>query len=197
MDPQCVIYCQPIPAEVNMNVYSFKRRLLHWAIAACVLVLVPVGLWMVARGQANLWDTLTNTLYGIHKATGFTVLLLMALRIAFKLQSPDPAYPAAFPKAMRVAAKSLHHFFYVLLVSVPLLGWAGVTAFPALIVFPGLDLPPMPFVPVDEDLALRLFQIHGALAITLAVLVLGHIGAALWHLAVKKDGMFQRMWFGG
>jgi len=55
----------------------------------------------------------------------------------------------------------------------------------------------MPFVPVDEALALRLFQIHGALAITLAVLVLGHIGAALWHLVMKKDGMFQRMWFGG
>jgi len=79
---------------------------------------------------------------------------------------------------------------------VPLLGWAGVTAFPALIVFPGLDLPAMPFVPVDEALALRLFQIHGALAITLAVLVLGHIGAALWHLVMKKDGMFGRMWFG-
>jgi len=28
-------------------------------------------------------------------------------------------------------------------------------------------------------------------------LVLGHIGAALWHLVMKKDGMFQRMWFGG
>jgi cytochrome b561 len=180
-----------------MTPYTLNRRLVHWAIAACVLTLVPVGLWMVARGEANLWDTLTNTLYGIHKATGFTVLLLMVLRIAFKLRSADPAYPAAFPKALRIAAKSLHHLFYVLLVSVPLLGWAGVTAFPALIVFPGLDLPAMPFVPVDEDLALRLFQIHGALAITLAVLVLGHIGAALWHLAVKKDGMFQRMWFGG
>lgn len=180
-----------------MTRYALPRRLIHWAIAACVLVLVPVGLWMVARGQANLWDTLTNTLYGIHKGTGFTVLLLMALRIAFKLRSADPAWPADFPRAQRVAAKSLHHFFYVLLVSVPLLGWAGVTAFPALIVFPGFDLPPMPFVPVDQDLALRLFQLHGALALTLAALVLGHVGAALWHLGVRRDGMFQRIWFGG
>ena len=145
---------------------------------------------------ANLWDQLTNTLYGIHKATGFSVLLLMALRIAFKLRSADPAWPADFPRARRIAAKSLHHTFYLLLVLVPLLGWAGVTAFPALIVFPGFDLPPMPFVPVDEALALRLFQIHGALALLLAVLVLGHIGAALHHLLIARDGLFQRIWFG-
>lgn len=180
-----------------MTRYPLNRKLVHWAIAACVLVLVPVGLWMVARGEANLWDALTNTLYGIHKATGFTVFLLMALRIAFKLHSADPVYPEGFPRAQIIAAKSLHHLLYVLLVLVPALGWAGVTAFPALIVFPGVDLPPMPFVPVNEDLALRLFQIHGVLAITLAVLVLGHIGAALLHLVIKKDGMFQRMWFGG
>lgn len=179
-----------------MNRYALPRRVVHWAIAVCVVVLVPVGLWMVARGEANLWDQLTNTLYGIHKATGFSVLLLMALRIVFKLRSADPAWPADFPRARRIAAKSLHHTFYLLLVLVPLLGWAGVTAFPALIVFPGLDLPPMPFVPVDEALALRLFQIHGALALLLALLVLGHIGAALQHLLIARDGLFQRIWFG-
>jgi cytochrome b561 len=54
----------------------------------------------------------------------------------------------------------------------------------------------MPFVPVDEALALRLFQIHGALALLLAVLVLGHIGAALQHLLLARDGLFQRIWFG-
>jgi cytochrome b561 len=176
--------------------YALHRRLVHWIIALGIMLLVPSGLWMVARGQADLWNDLTNTLYGLHKATGFTVLLLMVLRVIFKLRHADPPYPQTLPKLQRIAAKSLHHLLYILLLAVPLLGWAGITAFPALIILPGLDLPAMPFIPVAEDLALRLFQIHGALAISLAVLIAAHVGAALHHLLIKKDGLFARMWFG-
>lgn len=175
--------------------YPSSWRVLHWVIALCVMSLIPIGLLIVARTEANLWDDFTNLLYGIHKALGFTVLLLMALRIAFKIAYRSPDYPASMTRKRVIAAKSLHHLFYVLLVLVPLLGWAGVTAFPALIVFPGLDLPAFPGVPQDEALAQKLFQIHGTLAILLAFLVLGHIAAALRHLVLLKDGVFQRMWF--
>ncbi|MDO9478885.1 MAG: cytochrome b/b6 domain-containing protein, partial [Pseudohongiella sp.] len=71
-------------------------------------------------------------------------------------------------------------------------GWAGVTAFPALITLGGYDLPAMPFIPQDSDLAAQLFGIHGTLAITLAVLLIGHIAAAFRHM-LKKDGIFKRM----
>jgi cytochrome b561 len=184
-----------MPKLHHTDRYALHRRLVHWVVAVGVMLLVPSGLWMVARAQADLWDSVTNTLYGIHKATGFTVLMLMVLRIAFKLRNADPPYPQTLPKIQRIAAKSLHHLLYVLLVAVPLLGWAGITAFPALIVFPGLDLPALPFIPVDQDLAQRLFQIHGVLAISLAVLAAAHIGAALHHLVIRKDGLFARMWF--
>lgn len=175
--------------------YPSNWRVLHWIIALCVMSLIPIGLLIEARTEANLWDDFTNLLYGIHKAMGFTVLMLMGIRIAFKIAYRSPAYPESMTRKQVIAAKSLHHLFYVLLVLVPLLGWAGVTAFPALIVFPGFDLPGLPGVPQDEALAERLFQIHGTLAIVLAFLVLGHIGAALRHLILLKDGMFQRMWF--
>lgn len=175
--------------------YAKSWRVLHWVIALCVMSLIPIGLLIVARTEANIWDEVTNTLYGFHKAIGFTVLLLMGLRIAFKIAYPTPAYPESMSRKQIIAAKSLHHLFYILLVIVPLLGWAGVTAFPALIVFPGFDLPAFPGIAQDEALASRLFQIHGALALFLAFLVLGHIGAALRHLLQYKDGVFQRMWF--
>jgi len=96
------------------------------------------------------------------------------------------------PHRLQVAAKSLHHLLYVLLVVTPLFGWAGVTAFPALITLGGYDLPAMPFVPQDRELAARLFDIHGALAITLGILIIGHIGAAFRHM-LRKDGIFRRM----
>ncbi|MDP1932056.1 MAG: cytochrome b [Gammaproteobacteria bacterium] len=178
------------------NSYAFGSRILHWLIAALVLVLIPVGLWMASRAEINLFDDLTNTLYAWHKAIGFTVLLLMVVRIVVKARNAAPAYPASMPRWQVIAAKSLHHLLYVLLILTPLLGWAGVTAFPALITLGGYDLPAMPFVPQDQALATQLFGIHGVFAITLAVLIAGHIAAAVIHLVVRKDGVFQRMWFG-
>lgn len=172
--------------------YPIGWRILHWLMALMVLILIPVGLWMTARGEAGIWDGLTDTLYSWHKAIGFSVLLLMILRIVVKIRLKGPPYPDSMPRKLQLAAKGVHHLLYVLLVLTPLFGWAGVTAFPALVTVGGYHLPAMPFVPEDSDLAARLFDIHGALAITLAVLIAGHILAAFRHM-IRKDGIFRRM----
>lgn len=160
--------------------------------ALMVLTLIPIGIVMAERAEANIWGELTDTLYAWHKAIGFTVLLLMVVRIVIKIRMTAPAYPDSLPQKLQIAAKALHHSIYVLLVLVPLLGWAGVTAFPALITLGGYDLPAMPFIPQNGDLAAQLFGIHGTLAIVLAFLLIGHIAAAFRHM-FKKDGIFKRM----
>lgn len=172
--------------------YTPGWRVLHWLMALMVIVTIPIGLWMTARAEANVWGALTNALFSTHKAIGFTILLLMIVRITMKVSVGAPPYPPALPRGLQLAAKSLHHLMYVLLMLTPLFGWAGVTAFPALVTLGGYHLPAMPFVPVNEDLAGRLFAIHGTLATTLAVLIIGHIGAAVRHM-VRKDGIFRRM----
>lgn len=172
--------------------YPAGWRVLHWVMALLVLTLIPVGLWMASRAEADIWGALTNTLYSVHKAIGFSVLLLMILRIVVKIRVKSPPYPAEMPRTLQIAAKSLHHLMYIMLVITPLFGWAGVTAYPALTILGDFSLPAMPFVPEDEELAGSLFYIHGWLAITLGVLIAGHIGAALRHL-LRKDGIFQRM----
>lgn len=176
----------------QVHKYPLGWRLLHWLIALMVLTLIPTGLWMTTRAGADLWGELTNMLYSWHKAIGFSVLLLMVLRIAVKVRVKSPPYPDEMPRKLQLAAKSVHHLLYVLLVLTPLFGWAGVTAFPALITVGGYHLPAMPFVPEDRDLAARLFEVHGALAITLGVVVAGHIAAALRHM-LRKDGIVRRM----
>ncbi|NMT63182.1 cytochrome b [Marinobacter orientalis] len=172
--------------------YPAGWRILHWVMALMVLTLIPIGLWMASRAEADLWGDLTDTLYNWHKAIGFSVLLLMVLRIVVKIRLKTPPYPDEMPRQLQIAAKSLHHLIYIMLVVTPLFGWAGVTAFPALVTVGGYHLPAMPFVPEDKELANRLFEIHGWLAITLGVLIAGHIAAALRHL-LRKDGIFRRM----
>ena len=172
--------------------YPAGWRVLHWVMALMVLVLIPVGLWMASRAEADIWGALTNTLYSAHKAVGFTVLLLIIVRIFVKVTMNSPPYPETMPRSLQMAARSMHHLIYVLLVLTPLFGWAGVTAFPALTIVGEVSLPGMPFVEENKDLASRLFYIHGWLAITLGVLIAGHIAAALRHW-LRKDGVFQRM----
>lgn len=172
--------------------YPASWRVLHWVMALMVLALIPIGLWMTSRAEADIWGELTDTLYNWHKAIGFSVLLLMVVRIVMKVRWKGPPYPDEMPRKLQMAARGLHHLIYVFLVITPLFGWAGVTAFPALVTVGGYDLPPMPLIPQNSELADSLFSIHGALAITLGVLVAGHIAAAFRHM-FRKDGIFRRM----
>jgi cytochrome b561 len=93
-----------------------------------------------------------------------------------------------------LVAKTMHGLLYALLFAVPLLGWAGVTAYPALITVAGYHLPAMPWVTQDAALAKQLFELHGTLAFVLVAFVVCHIAAALVHLFFKRDGVFERMW---
>ena len=176
--------------------YNYGWRILHWLIAVLVLALIPVGVGMASGDEASFWKVLTDRLYNWHKAIGFAVLWLMVLRIAVKSTLTAPPYPGELSPTLVLFAKWLHHFMYMLLVMAPLIGWAGVTAYPALDIVGGYSLPPLPFVPQDEALAKQLFSIHGTVALTLAACVAMHIAAALKHLLVNQDGIFQRMWFG-
>lgn len=179
-------------ARNRVDKYPAGWRVLHWVMAAMVLTLIPVGLWMVSRAEADIWGELTDTLYSWHKAIGFSVLLLMLPRIYMRVRHTRPPYPDAMSSQLQRVASSVHRLFYVFLLLTPLFGWAGVTAFPALDTVGGYKLPAMPFVPENGELAETLFEIHGWLAITLGALAAVHILGALRH-AIGKDGMIRRM----
>lgn len=177
---------------IGIQQYPLGWRVLHWLIGVLVLILIPVGLWMASRSGAGLDNALTDNLYAWHKAIGFAVLLLMLVRVVVRLRLRPPPYPASMSARLQAVAKGSHHLMYVLLLVVPLLGWAGVSAYPALDTLGGYNLPAMPWVPHDADLGGTLFTLHAALAILLAVLVIGHIGAAIRHM-LRKDGIIRRM----
>lgn len=174
--------------------HSIWLRLLHWLTVIGVLTLFSLGLWMTARSSANLWDSLTNLLYAWHKLIGFTILLLTLVRFSIKVTTRRPPYSQSISLVKIRLATTLHYLLYVLLLLVPLFGWAGVTAYPALITVGDMNLPAMPFITKDEVFAKQLFQIHGYLAFLLGGLILLHTMAGLWHLLINKDGVFQRIW---
>jgi cytochrome b561 len=176
--------------------FSDTQRWLHWIVALMILILLPVGFWMVDRAQANIWDDLTGTLYSAHKTMGFTVLWLVTWRLVLRAMGTTPPYPATMPRLIRYFAKTTQWLMYGLLVAIPLLGWAGVTAFGALNILWGFSLPAMPGIAADKTFAKDLFAIHGWLAIALCVLLFLHIAGALKHRLIDRDGVFDQMALG-
>lgn len=178
-----------------VNQHPFLLRLIHWLTASLIVVLLVVGFWMTERASANLWDELTNNLYAWHKLIGFLLLLITVLRVAVKLTNKIPNLPSDVTARHKNLAHVLQSTLYLLLILVPLFGWAGVTAYPALITVGGLHLPALPGLPKDEILAKQLFEIHGYLVLALIAASTGHMGAGLNHLWNKKDRIFDRIWF--
>lgn len=172
--------------------YGFTARLLHWVIAAFVVCMIPLGLYMVARGETTNFDAVTGSLYSLHKLLGFLVLWLIVLRVLVRLRRGAPPPVATLTPFERMASHAVHAALYLLLLVVPLLGWAGISAYPALNVFELFDLPAI--LSPDEGLAKRILGLHGLLAQLLGLLAALHIAAALRHRFIKRDGVMRRMW---
>lgn len=162
--------------------FGRATRALHWAMAALILVQLPLGLW-IGRTQPTLG---TLWLYGLHKTLGITVLGLAVLRLFWHRLSPVP--PPLGPPGPARMAKAGHLALYALMLAVPLVGWiaASATGIDS-VVFGRWVLPAIS--PASEAWADRGFLAHSLLALALAVLVLGHFGAAL----LRRDGTLRRM----
>lgn len=168
--------------------YSGIAKLFHWLSALAVIAAIVLGFSMnsVASGPTQ------NQLYDLHRSFGALVLLLTGLRLLWRLYSPPPPMVPGMPLWQEKAATYLHRLLYVPLFAMPLLGWAGTSAFPATITVFGLfELPPL--VAPNRELSTLLLGIHEGLGLLLCALILGHIGAAFYHHFVRKDETLKRM----
>ena len=168
--------------------YTRTAVALHWLLALALLGSLCFGLYMTELPLSPARLKLTNW----HKWAGITILALSALRLVWRLTHRPPP-EVAMPAWQRRAAHWTHRALYVLFFAVPLAGWAYSSAagFPV-VVFGVLPLPD--FVAPDKALAEAIKQLHKILAYTLGVLVLAHVGAALKHQFVDRDGLLARMW---
>ena len=166
--------------------FAILSRLLHWAMAVMVLAMLFVGAAMVA----SLTDY--HRLVAIHRPLGILILVLVAIRLINRLVRPPPPLPAAMPRLLRVAAIGSHVLLYALMFALPLVGWGMLSAASYPIVLIGSwHLPPI--LPHSDWLHATLRPLHTALAYLLFATFLAHLGAALTHALVFRDGVFQSM----
>ena len=167
--------------------YTRTAIALHWLLAVALFGSFCVGLYMT---DLTMSPTRLK-LYNWHKWAGIVILTLSAIRLLWRLTHRPPA-DVPMPAWQQRVAHLTHQAMYLLFFAVPLAGWAYSSAagFPV-VVFGVLPLPD--FVSPDKALAEAIKPLHMILAYTMAALVLAHVGAALKHHFIDRDGLLDRM----
>lgn len=166
--------------------FPLLSRLLHWTMAVLILAMLFIGVAMVS----SLSDY--HRLVAIHRPLGILLLVLVAARLVNRLLSPPPPLPTDMPAVLKLLAHASHWLLYGLMFAVPLVGWGMLSAadYPIRIIG-SFHLPPI--LPHDRALYALLRPLHTVLAFALFGTFLVHLGAALTHALIFKDGVFRSM----
>ncbi|MBL8641798.1 MAG: cytochrome b [Alphaproteobacteria bacterium] len=172
--------------------YTKIAIILHWLIGLAIIAMIAMGLIL-----EDIPDDYKFMAYQLHKSIGLTILGLSFFRLFWRLTHRPPALPVNMKPWEIWAAKLTHIGFYVLMIGIPLSGWALVSAAPPPYNFPimwfGLfEWPHLP-VTVDKELSHDFAEVHETLAYLTIILLGLHVGAALKHHFINKDNVLARM----
>lgn len=167
--------------------FALPARILHWVMAALILAMLLIGVGMVSTASSRYPELLAW-----HRPIGIAILLLALVRLAVRLTHRPPPLPADLPAIQVAAAKGSHCLLYALMITMPLIGWAMQSAggYPVTL-WKGLVL--FPILPHDIQLYGWLRYAHGLLGYAFFLLILAHLGAALFHALIRRDGVFGSM----
>ena len=103
--------------------YSTVAIVLHWLIAGLLVWIVLLG-WEASDVQGSAKVAPLQ----LHKPLGILVLLLTLARLAWRLSHRPPTISPHLKPWERKLATVAHWGFYVILLALPLTGWAMVSA---------------------------------------------------------------------
>lgn len=175
---------------VNENELSKTTRYLHWITATLILGVISIGFYMVTT---EAWG-----LYNWHKSFGLIAVLLIVLRMVYRLKRgwPDPV--TQYSRHEQLASKIVHWVLLVGILLLPLTGmlYSGSSGHG----FGVFDWTLMPVnqgesgvVPHSEALAFWAKRAHSWLGFGLAFVIALHLLGALKHHFLDRDNTLRRM----
>lgn len=171
------------------NDWGSVSKGLHWLIAILIAVQMVLGVYASDLKRSPL----KIDMFVWHKSIGMTILLLVAIRLAWRLTSVTPHLETS--PVQRALARFTHWSLYALLLLLPLSGWLISSA--AGIPLKLFWLVPIPPIAGPSDSLEEWAEGVHHLGITLMLALLAvHVLAALWHHFVVGDNILRRMWFG-
>ncbi|MFO7995215.1 MAG: cytochrome b [Marinobacter sp.] len=161
----------------------------HWLVAAAVFGLFGLGFWMV---DLSYYDDWYRTAPDIHRSVGLLLLMVMMLRLAWRIVNPVPKPLSNHSRLEVLAAHGAHLMLYVLVFVAMVSGYLISTADGSSIsVFDWFEVPSVTGqIKGMEDTA---GLVHYWSTWALVVLAGLHGLAAVKHHLVDRDDTLRRM----
>lgn len=168
--------------------YGSVAIAIHWLTALAIAGMLFSGL-----GAANSGDEAARlALLRGHAIMGSLVGVLTLFRIVWWLAfDRRPADQAGTSRVQALAAHVVHFGLYAVILIMVASGIGTIALSGA-----GAQLVGAAALPLPDFTLAPPFTVHGLLSRVLIALLIGHIGAALWHQLVRRDRLMARMGLG-
>jgi cytochrome b561 len=164
-------------------------RRVHWlnAILGLVTIMLAWGIVGAPRHSAARGWLIT-----LHGSFGIAILALLLFWAGWRLRHRSPSLRPLMNWFEAALARATQAALFLLFVAMPLSGYVSLAAAEVPVSFFGLVSIP-PIVPVSGRLSQAAIAVHLAGEFLIYGLVALHIGAALLHGFIRRDGIFERM----
>ncbi|MGN6390043.1 MAG: cytochrome b [Burkholderiaceae bacterium] len=171
----------------NVDRYTAPAVWLHWILAVLIVGMLALGWYMMSIED----EPGSGKFFQLHKSIGLGILVLVAVRVLWRLGHRPPPLPAGMPAWQVRVAQWTHWLLYAAMIAMPVAGLIGSSHSKYKLAFFGLALPRL--AAPNHDIAETFYTVHSVIAWVLAVLIALHALAGLKHLLFDRDSVFQRM----
>jgi cytochrome b561 len=167
--------------------YGSVAKALHWLVAISLIALIVFGLQQSGMESGPE----RSEIRFLHASAALAVFVLMTIRLVWRLVNEVPAHPEG-PAWQNAAAHLVHWGLYIAVFVQLIAGAMTVATGGRPLPFFGLFSVPLPVAESEEG---HHFweEVHEVTWIVIALLVVVHVVAALYHHFVAKDDVLRRM----
>ena len=171
----------------NNTEYHPFAKFLHWTVVVLVAIQFVLAGIMGGARRGN-----PDFFLNLHMSFGVTILPFVFLLLFMRFFRPVDKPEMLNPRWQEKAAVVVHYLLYLLLILVPISGWAFASVNGLTINLFGVFTLPVLFIQ-GSSVGNTIGEMHSTLATLIGILIAGHIGAAFYHHFILKDSVLGRM----
>ena len=169
----------------SLTEYGFISKVFHWLSAAVLIILIPLGFYLVDMDFSDKRLTVES----IHVTLGLSIFYLILFRLLYKTLNPTPRLQNSLFPGQKIIAKLNHIFLYVSILAITISGALKK-------LFNGEELDMFFFkleIKDNFELAEIFYEIHIVGNYTLIALISLHIFAVIVHKLLFKENLLKKI----